>query len=173
MHPVIETVYKAADTFMSVYVTINEEKITLFEIEDIDEGVHYFALPPYHEKMRREVEPNVAYKIVHIFNVIQASLQYSFFTADADIRFDGIDSQWVIKMLDEMFVEFGVQSVTDIYRTKERIVERLIDSNITMLRSRVETVEEVFAKLNFYEYGEAYADVDASLTMLGRLVCFK
>ncbi len=173
MHPVIETVYKAADTFMSDYVTLNEEKIASFEIEDVEGGVRYFALPPYLEKIRREVEPNVAYKIIHIFNAIQASLQYSFFTADADIRFDGIDSQWVIGMLDETFAEFGVRSVTDTYRIKERIVERLMASNITMLRSRVETVEEVFAKLNFYEYGEAYADVDASLTQLSKLVCFK
>lgn len=75
-------------------------------------------------------------------------------------------------MIDEIFTEFEMRSVTDIYRTKERIVERLIDFNITMLRSRVETIEEVFAKLNFYEYSEAFSDVDASLTMHGRLVCF-
>ncbi len=163
MHPVIETVYKAADTFMSDYVTINEEKIASFTIEDIEEGVRYFSLPPYLKKMRQQVEPNVTYKIVHIFNAIQASLQYSFFTANADIRFNGIDSQWVIGILDETFAEFKVRSVTDVYRTKASIVERLIASNITMLRSRVATIEEVFAKLNFYEYGEAYADVDASL----------
>jgi len=100
-------------------------------------------------------------------------LQYSFFTARADIRFDGIDSQWVIKMLDEVFEASQVKTVTDVYRTKEQIIERLIGSNITLLRSRVETVEEVFGKLNFYEYGVAYADVSASMGMLKQLVCFK
>ena len=42
-----------------------------------------------------------------------------------------------------------------------------------MLRSRVETVEEVFAKLNFYEYGASYANVAVSIKMLKQLVCFK
>ena len=173
MHPLIETVYKAADTFMSDYVTINDGKIASFQIADMEESTRYFSMPPYLEKMKQEIDPVVAYKIVHIFNAIQASVQYSFFTARADIRLDGVDSQWVINMIDAVFAEFGVRSVTDVYRTKGRIVERLTASGITMLRSRVETVEEVFAKLNFYEYGEAYADVDASLTQLSKLVCFK
>ena len=60
-------------------------------------------MSPYLERMQKEIDPVVAYKIIHIFNAIQASLQYSFFTADADIRFDGIDSQWVIGILDETF----------------------------------------------------------------------
>ncbi len=173
MHPVIETVYKAADTFMSDYVTINDEKIASFRIADVQESTRYFSMPSYLESMRKEIDPVVAYKIVHIFNAIQASLQYGFFTARADIRFDGIDSQWVVKMIDAVFAEFKVRSVTDVHRTKGRILEKLTASGITMLRSRVETVEEVFAKLNFYEYGEAYADADASLMLLSKLVCFK
>jgi len=76
-------------------------------------------------------------------------------------------------MLDDIFAEYKVRSITDIYRLKARIIERLMDANITMLRSRVETIEELFDRLNFYDYGEYYADVETSLSLLGKLICFK
>ena len=172
MKTILETITNAATEFMFGHVTLNEDAIKVFHI-DTKEGISYFSPPRYLASLLETVEKETAYKIIHIFNAINASLQYSFFTVRADIRFDGIDSQWVIKMIDEVFETLQVKTVTDVYRTKEQIIERLIGSNITLLRSRVETVEEVFGKLNFYEYGTAYADVSASMGMLKQLVHFK
>ena len=173
MKQVLETIDKAAQTFMFGYVTLNEEAILQFKPKNMEDSVRFFAPPPYLKSLLETSDKEVACKIIHIFNAINASLQYCFFTANADIRFDGIDSQWVIGMLDEVFEELGVSSVTDVYRTKDRILQRLMDSNITLLRSRVETIEELFLKLDFYEYGECYNDVENSITMLSKLVCFK
>ena len=172
MKTILETIDKAATTFMFGYVELDYDTIKRFRI-DMKEGFSYFSPPEYLASLLERTDKETAYQIIHIFNAINASLQYSFFTARSDIRFDGIDSQWVIKMIDEVFEEMKVKTVTDVYRTKEQIIERLIGSNITLLRSRVETVEEVFAKLNFYEYGAMYADVSASIGMLKQLVCFK
>jgi hypothetical protein len=172
MKTILETIDKAANGFMFGHVTLNEDAIKVFHI-DTKEGTSYFSPPSYLASLLETVEKETAYKIIHIFNAINASLQYSFFTARADIRFDGIDSQWIITMLDEVFEALQVRTVTDVYRIKEQIIERLIDSNITLLRSRVETVEEVFGKLNFYEYGATYADVALSIEMIKTLVCFK
>jgi len=172
MRSILKTIDEASITFMFGHVTLNEDAIRVFHI-DTKEGTSYFSPPSYLATLLKTVEKETAYKIIHIFNAINASLQYSFFTACSDIRFDGIDSQWVITMLDEVFEALQVKTVTDVYRTKAQIIERLIGSNITLLRSRVETIEEVFGKLNFYEYGAVYADVSASMGMLKQLVCFK
>ena len=52
-------------------------------------------------------------------------------------------------------------------------MDALIASNITLLHSRVQTIEEVFEKLDFDVYGNAHADVNASIGQLKKLVCFK
>lgn len=173
MKQILETIEKASQTFMFGHVTLNEKKIAEFRLDDVEDVNVFFEPPTYLKKLLETVEREVAYKIIHIFNAINASLQYSFFTANTKIRFDNIDSQWIIGMIDDVFEEFNVTSVTDIYRTKDLIVQRLIESNITLLKSRVETVEEVFSKLNFYEYAEYYADVGGSIQMLSKLICFK
>ena len=173
MEQILETIDKASQSFMFDYVTLDEEKIAEFRLEDMKSTAAFFEPPTYLKKVLESSQKETAYKIIHIFNVINASLQYSFFSANAAIRFDGIDSQWVIRMIDGVFEELNVDSVTDVYRTKDRIFERLINSNITLLKSRVETIEELFFKLNFYEYGESYADVEKSITMLKKLLCFK
>lgn len=173
MKQMLETIDKASKTFMFGHVTLNEEKIAQFKLDDTEGIVSYFEPPKYLKKLLEISEKEVACKIIHIFNAVNASLQYSFFTAHASIRFDGIDSQWVIRMLDEVFEEVKVTSVTDVYRTKGFIIQRLIESNITLLKSRVETIEEIFTKLNFYEYGKCYADVECSIQMLSKLICFK
>ncbi len=172
MKTILETIDKAATTFMFGYVELDYDTIKRFRI-DMKEGFSYFSPPEYLASLLERTDKETAYQIVHIFNAINASLQYSFFTARSDIRFDGIDSQWLIKMLDEVFEETEVRTVTDVYNTKEHIIEKLIGSNISMLRSRVETVEEVFVKLNFYEYGASYANIGVSIKMLKQLVCFK
>ncbi len=132
MKTILETIDKAATEFMFGHVTLNEDAIKAFHI-DTKEGTSYFLPPSYLASLLETGEKETACKIIHIFNAINASLQYSFFTARSDIRFDGIDSQWVIKMIDEVFKEVKVKTVTDVSRTKEQIIERLIDSHIMML----------------------------------------
>ena len=173
MHPIIATIYKAADTCMFDHVMIDEEKVASFQVGDPKKSMDYFGVPSYLSQMKKRVDPVVAYGVIHCFNAIQASLQYSFFTANSSIRFDGVDSQWVIEMVDAVFASCQVRSVEDIYRTKEHIIKRLMTSGISMLRSRVVTVEEVFGTLDFEAYAKSYSDVDASLTLLGSVVCFK
>ncbi|MCK5538183.1 MAG: hypothetical protein KAI79_15255 [Bacteroidales bacterium] len=173
MQQILQTINKASQTFMFGHVTLNEEKIAAFKLENVEGNSSFFNPPPYLQQLLKASEKEVAYKIIHIFNAINASLQYCFFTANTSTRFDGIDSQWIIKMIDGVFEEVRVTSVTDVYRTKDLVLERLIGSNITLLKSRVETIEEVFAKLNFYEYSEYYMDVAQSIQMLSKLVCFK
>ena len=173
MHKTIQTVNKAAETFLCDCVSINHDKIKSFKLTDADETNSYFSPPSYLSTITERSGTKEAYRIIHIFNAINASLQYSFFMSRPDIRFDGIDSAWVMRMIDETFAQYGVKSVTDVYRTKDSIIDRLMGSNITMLRSRIETIEELFQKLNFYDYSESYADVDTSIELLSGLICFK
>ncbi len=125
MVQILKTIDKASQAFMFGHVTLNEENITAFRLEDVEGISTFFEPPSYLKQLLKTSEKEVAYKVIHIFNAINASLQYSFFTANATIRFDGIDSQWVIKMIDGVFKEVNVRSVTDVYRTKELILERL------------------------------------------------
>jgi hypothetical protein len=173
MQNILETIDKASKTFMLGHVVLNEEKIETFKIQDLEDIETFFSPPEYLSTLLKEVEKEEAYKIIHVYNAINASLQYCFFMGNAHIRFDGIDSFWVMRMLDNVFKQHEVVSVEDIYKTKESIINLLVDSNITLLRSRVQTVEEVFEKLDFYAYGNAYVDVNASVSQLKKLVCFK
>ena len=172
MKIILTTIEKATDAFMFGHVQLNKDAIRAFRI-DIKEDSSYFVPPKYLASLLETGEKETAHKIIHIFNAINASLQYSFFTACADIRFDDIDSQWVIKMLDDVFAKVEVKTVTDIYRLKEHIIEKLVDSNITLLESRVRSIEELFAKLDFYVYGDCYTDAKCSIELLKKLVCFK
>ncbi len=173
MQNILETIQKASKDFMFGHVVLNEEKIKVFKIEDQSSLETFFAPPEYLSSLLNSLEKEEAYKIIHVYNAINASLQNCFFIGNAQIRFDGIDSFWVMRMLDDVFKQHNVVSVRDIYKTKKSIIDTLIESNITLLRSRVETVEEVFNKLNFSEYSHLYADVDASIGYLKKLICFK
>lgn len=173
MKSILETIQKASKDFMFGHVVLKEEKIKAFKIEDQSAIETFFAPPEYLSLLLKSLEKEEAYKIIHVYNAINASLQYCFFIGNAHIRFDGIDSFWVMRMLDDIFKQHNVVSVKDIYKTKESIIDALIGSNITLLRSRVETVEEVFKKLDFIEYGNVYADINASIVQLKKLVCFK
>lgn len=173
MQSILSTIERASNEFMFGHVTLNHEKIRDFKINDLRGVNDYFKPPAYLTRLLTTLDQHEAYRIVHVYNAINASLQYCFFMGNAHIRFDGIDSFWVMRMLDDVFKKVNVNSVTDIYRTKNEIINALIDSNITLLESRIQTVEEVFSKLNFYEYGDVYADINVSIAQLKKLVCFK
>jgi len=83
MHTLLKTIEKATDSFMFGHVTIDKQKIEKLKIIKNDKTKEYFSLPPYLENMKQNISPEVAYQIIHCFNAIQASLQYSFFTANA------------------------------------------------------------------------------------------
>ncbi len=173
MQQILQMVEDASQKFMFGHVTLDEEGIAGFRLDGLDESVRFFSPPAYLAGLIAREEKETAYKVVHCFNAIQASLQYAFFSGNASVRLGGVDSQWVLRMVDEVFARYQVCSVTDVYRTKDAIITRLVDSQITMLRSRIETIEEVFARLNFYDYAAAYADVSASLAMLSKLICYR
>jgi len=173
MQEIFNTIEKASKTFMFGHVVLNKEKIQAFKIDDQKSIETFFAPPVYLSSLLKSLEKEEAYKIIHVYNAINASLQYCFFIGNAQLRFDDIDSFWVMSMLDDVFKQYEVVSVEDIYKTKESIINMLMVSNITLLRSRVQTVEEVFEKLDFDGYANAYADVNTSIEQLKKLVCFK
>jgi len=173
MKNILETIQKASKAFMFGHVVLNEEKIKAFKIEDKKSIETFFAPPAYLGYLLKSLEKEEAYKIIHVYNAINASLQYCFFIGNAQMRFDAIDSFWIMSMLDGIFKKYEVTSVEDIYKTKESIINILISSNITLLQSRVQTIEEVFEKLDFKMYGNTYADIDASISNLKKLICFK
>jgi hypothetical protein len=155
------------------HVMVNEEKIKDFRIEKSESLEIFFSLPPYLSSLLQKQDREEVYKVIHAYNAINASLQYCFFLGRASVRFDGIDSFWVMRMLDGVFEAEKVSTVADISRTKQSAIDALMESNITMLRSRISTVEEVFERLDFEMYGESYSDVDASISQLKKLICFK
>ena len=173
MQEILKIIQKASKTFMFGCVVLNEEKIKAFKMEDQKSIETFFAPPKYLSSLLKSLEKDEAYKIIHVYNAINASLQYCFFIGNAQIRFDGIDSFWVMSMLDDVFKQQEVVSVEDICKTKEGIVDALIASNITLLHSRVQTVEEVFEKLDFEMYSNAYVDVNVAIGQLKKLICFK
>lgn len=173
MNPILETIDKASKLFLSEHATLNLEKIENFKIEDAESARAFFKPPDYLAALLETIDREDAYRVIHAFNAINASLQYCFFLGSSTVRFDGIDSAWVMRMIDGVFRECGICSTRDIYAVKEHIIEALIASNITLLDKRVETVNEVFERLDFVRYGERYLDVDASIDLLSRLVCFK
>ena len=74
MKQILETIDKASQTFMFGHVTLNEEKIAVFELEDEEDIVIFFEPPSYLKQLLETSEKEVAYKIIHIFNAINASL---------------------------------------------------------------------------------------------------
>jgi hypothetical protein len=173
MQQILKTIKRAAETCMFGYVLVNEEKIKRFKIEKSEALEMFFSPPPYLSSLLQRQDREEVYKVIHAYNAINASLQYCFFLGRASVRFDGIDSFWVMRMLDKVFELENVSVVADISRTKKPIIDALMDSNITMLRSRITTVEEVFEKLDFEMYGRAYNNVEASISQLKKLVCFR
>jgi len=92
---------------------------------------------------------------------------------NSSVRFDGIDSFWVMNTLDRVFEKNNIQKTIDIKSIKDDITEVLIDSNITLLDTRIQTVDEIFEKLDFEEYGKNYLNINQSIKILKKLVCFK
>ena len=173
MKNIIQTIHNASNTFMQGHVTINTKKIKKFKIESISEIKHFFKPPPYLNSLYDTLPKKEVYKIIHAYNAINASLQYSFFLGNSKIRFNGIDSFWVMSMLDGVFKKENIQDVKEISKLKSKIIKALINSNITLLDSRVRTINEVFDRLDFKEYGKNYLNVKSSIKMLKKLVCFK
>ena len=168
-----KTIKKASKEFMFGYVSLNNQNIQNFKVENLDKITHFFKPPTYLNSLYQKLQKKEVYKIIHVYNAINASLQYSFFLANSKIRFDNMDSFWVMGMLDDIFRDAKVESTQDIYKLRDKINEKLIASNITLLDTRIITVNEVFKKLDFIEYGNSFLDIKHSIEMLKKLVCFK
>jgi len=168
-----KTIKKASKEFMFGHVSLNNKNIQNFKVKNLDEITHFFKPPTYLNSLYQKLQKKEVYKIIHVYNAINASLQYSFFLANSKIRFDNMDSFWVMGMLDDIFRDAKVESTQDIYKLRDKINEKLIASNITLLDTRVITVNEVFKKLDFIEYGNSFLDIKHSIEMLKKLVCFK
>ena len=105
---ILRTVEEATRVFLSPRVRVERERIAAFEIPQEERENDFFSPPPYLTKLLRAIDREEAHHIVHAFNALNASLQYCFFTARSDIRFDGIDSQWVIRRIDGLLAELGI-----------------------------------------------------------------
>lgn len=173
MKEILQTTKKASDEFMLNHVTLDTDKINNFKIENIEETTKFFKPPAYLNSLYKVVPKKEVYQIIHVYNAINASLQYCFFLGNSTVRFDNIDSFWVMHMLDDIFKDAKITSVKDIKKLREKILTALINSNITLLDTRVATVNELFDKLNFEKYGKSYLDIKNSIQMLKKLVCFK
>jgi len=172
MNDTLNTIMKASDIFLKNHVELDLEKIEKFKIE-LDEISIFFKPPIYLEFLYTQLEKEEVYQIIHVYNAINASLQYCFFLGNSSVRFDSIDSFWIMNTLDSIFQKNNIQNTNDIKLIKNQIIEALIDSNITLLETRVATIEEVFEKLDFEQYGLNYLNIDKSIGMLKKLVCFK
>lgn len=111
-------------------------------------------------------------EIQHVFGLINASLQYNFWFGTSEHRLDSIDSTWITKMLEKEFNLLQITNTNEIYRLKEPIIDRLMNSNITLLDERINSVNEVFS-LDLPIYGRYYNDVERSLEIAGTIPSFK
>ena len=173
MKHIKQTIKKASTEFMFGHVTLDEKRIKNFKVKDLDKITAFFKPPTYLNSLFDTLPKKEVYKIIHAYNAINASLQYSFFLGNSTIRFDEIDSFWVMGVLDDIFRDAKVKSTQDIYTLRDTINEKLIASNITLLDTRITTVNEVFEKLDFVKYGNNYLNIKYSIKMLKKLVCFK
>jgi hypothetical protein len=173
MKNILKTIENASDIFMQGHVVLNNEKIKKFRIKGTDRISHFFKPPMYLNSLYKTLPKKEVYKIIHAYNAINASLQYSFFLGNAKTRFDGIDSFWVMSVLDDIFKDANIKNVNEIILLRSKILKALINSNITLLDTRVKTINEVFDTLDFVKYGKNYLHIKKSLKMLQQLVCFK
>jgi len=173
MKKTIKTIKKYSNNFMLGHVTLNKKNINSFKIKNINKSSLFFKLPPYLNSLFKKKSKKKVYKIIHVFNVINASLQFSFFLGNSSIRVDNIDSSWIVNMLDKVFKKSKIENVHNIYHLKESIVKILIKSNIPLLNKRIISIEEIFNKLDFIEYGNSYLNINHSICMLKQLVSFK
>lgn len=158
---------------MQGHVELDWENINNFKFEKHDEISKFFKPPSYLGSLSSFLAEEEVCKIIHAYNAINASLQYCFFLGSAKVRFDGIDSFEVMKMLDTVFKDHSIVKTSDIASLRSAIIKALINSNITLLETRISTIEEVFDKLDFVEYGNSYLDIERSVSLLKELVCFK
>ncbi len=150
------------------HVKIKFNNINKFKIDYIP---GFFDAPDYLDSLPDTEE---TYEVIHVFNLIQASLQYCFFFGTANKRIDGIDSQWILRELDKVFRQVNIKCTQDIEANLiNKFADVLLKSNITLLKSRIETLKDVFDFCNFDLYGKAYNNVQSSIKMLKAIPSFK
>ena len=172
-HPVIRQVREAAETFMPGHVTLDEERIDAFRIEPSEAEEEFFAPPPYLASLSTEL-PTEEYRfLLHAYNALNGALQYCFFLGTSAIRFGGMDSFGMMRLIDGTFAECSIRHPGEIPSACETLRRRLIASAVTMLESRLEIVEELCTRFDFEAYGQSLYDVNASLDLLAGMACLK
>jgi len=172
-HPIVRQVREAAEIFLSEHVCLDEEKIDSFRIEPSEAEDEFFAPPPYLASLSREIATEEFRSLLHAYNALNAALQYSFFLGSSAIRFGGMDSLGMMRLIDGVFAECSVRHPSEIPAIYERLRRRLIASPVTMLESRLEIVRELCERFDFDTYGRSLYDVGASLDLLAETACFK
>lgn len=103
----------------------------------------------------------------HVISAIQASLQYCFWLGTSETR--PVDSSWINSIVSRTCEPFTIEGMKC---AKEKIIEKLIQSDITLLDKRIESINEIFM-LDFEKYSETWKNPDTALLMLLRLPGFK
>ncbi len=172
-HPVIRQVREAAETFISGYVHLDEERIDSYCIEPSEAEKEFFAPPPYLASLSKELPTEEYRSLLHAYNALNGALQYCFFLGTGEIRFGGMDSFGMMRLIDDAFAECSLRHPGEIPSAGETLRRQLIASPVTMLESRLEIIDELFTRFDFEAYGKSLYDVNASLNFLAQMACFK
>ncbi len=150
------------------HVKINKDIIDKYILV---ESLDYFNPPPYLDSLP---DNKHKYEVIHIFNLIQASLQYCFFFGTSSKRIDNIDSQWILKELDNVFKELKIKQANYINEHLiYKFIDILISSNITLLDTRIQALKELLEYIDFGYYGRYYNNIPKSIELMQKLPTFK
>ena len=103
----------------------------------------------------------------HCLSAIKASLQYCFWFGDSSFR--PVDARWVNTKVDEVFKDTKIE---DIHDKLDALKEEMINSEITLLKERIESIDEM-KEIDYPLYGALYQDSKASIDVLLHLPGFK
>lgn len=117
---------------------------------------------------------NEYHSICHIQSLVQCSLQYCFFYGNSKVRLDSIDSTWlhntVTKALGDSFDR--EIDTTMINEWRKNIINELMSSNISMIRNRIQTINDVMTD-DLINYGFLHNNIESSLNYMNTLIPFR